>query len=56
MYSASTKQHGVQCTEALYLVERYLKTESFKMTQSEYSQRFVCPALAVVWKFVKQFR
>jgi hypothetical protein len=40
------------------LVEGYLKTDSFKATQSEYSCRFDCPAPAksVIWESVKQFR
>jgi hypothetical protein len=40
----------------LFLVQCYLKIESFKRTQSDYSYRFGCPASAesVTLKSVKQ--
>jgi hypothetical protein len=42
----------------VFLVERYLKTESFKTTQSDYSHWFGYPAPAnsVIWKAVKVFK
>jgi hypothetical protein len=46
------------CRGSKFLVERYLKTELFKTTQSDYSHQLGCPAPAksVIWKFVKQSR
>jgi hypothetical protein len=41
----------------VFLLEHYLKTESFRTTQSDYSHQFGCPAPAksVMWKSVKHF-
>jgi hypothetical protein len=51
-------QHGIQCREACVPGGTLAKTESFAITQRDYSHRTGCPAPAesVTWKFVKQFK